>query len=142
MKKLARSIDRLVSRDDVWITKERVLEFLQTGKWKEESFVYFLENHAKQNPNAQAIVDEDGTVLTYRELDEKTTQFALALLEMGIQSGDRIAIQLPNTSHFLISLLGAAKANVLPVLCHMPYTEYDLEYIFELMPELLVRLKF
>jgi acyl-CoA synthetase (AMP-forming)/AMP-acid ligase II len=130
--RLNESIERLVSRDDVWMTRELVDDFLASGRWKEESFVDYLERSAEKHPDAPAIVDEDGKVTTYREYDRQASSFALGLLEIGIRPGDRIAIQLPNCSQFLIALMGAAKAGVLPVLCHMPYTVHDLDYVFEL----------
>src|SRR5699024_5172901 len=55
-----------------------------------------------------------------------------SLLELGIEPGERMAIQLPNRSEFLITLMAAAKASILPVLCHVPFTESDMDYIMEL----------
>lgn len=130
--KLKESVDQLLARDDVWMTRERVEEYLSSGKWNSKSFVDFLEQNAAQYPENPALIDDDGRITSYREYNEQTAQLALGLLELGIQPHDRVAIQLPNSSEFMISLMGAAKAKILPVLCHLPYTEYDLEYIFEL----------
>lgn len=130
--RLQQSIDRLLARNDVWMTRDRIEGYLQSGKWQKKSFVDYIEQHARKSPDSPAIIDEDGKVTTYSQLDEQATRIALGLLELGIEPGDRIAIQLPNVSEFLIILMGAAKASILPVLCHMPYTEKDLDYIMEL----------
>src|SRR5690625_4803431 len=129
---LNKSIDNLIAKDYVWMSKEDVENYLASGEWKTESFVHHLEEQARKQPDSPAIIDEDGKVTTYKEYDTQATQFALSLLDLGLQSGDRIALQLPNSSEFLIALMGAAKAGILPVLCHVPYTEHDLNYVFEL----------
>lgn len=130
--RLQNSIDALLAREDVWMTKEKIEGYLASGEWQKKSFVDFIEKHAANTPETPAIIDQDGTVTTYGELNEKATQLALGLLELGILPGERIAIQLPNRSEFLITLIGAAKASILPVLCHLPYTNNDLNYIMEL----------
>jgi acyl-CoA synthetase (AMP-forming)/AMP-acid ligase II len=56
----------------------------------------------------------------------------LGLLDLGLSPDDRIAIQLPNCSELILSLIGAAKARILPAFCHMPYTEHDLDYVIGL----------
>lgn len=132
MNKLQKSIDALLARDDVWMKRDQIEDYLSSGKWKEESFVDHLEQHAEHSPDTAAIIDEDGKVTTYREYNEKATRVAQGLLALGLKPGDHIALQLPNISEFLITLMGAAKASILPVLCHMPYKEHDLAYVMEL----------
>lgn len=129
---LTKSIDSLLEKDYVWMTRELIEQYIDSGDWEVESFVHHLEKHAQNKPDSPAIIDEDGTITTYAEYNELSTRFALGLLDLGVKPGDRIALQLPNSSEFLISLMGAAKAGVLPVLCHIPYTKHDLDYIFEL----------
>jgi acyl-CoA synthetase (AMP-forming)/AMP-acid ligase II len=130
--KLEKSIDRLISRDDIRLTKEQVDFYFESGQWTAESFVDYLERYAERTPDRVAITDENGKKTTYAQLHDQTDQLALALLDLGIQPDDRIAIQLPNCSEFVVSLMGAAKASILPVFCHMPYTEHDLDYVIGL----------
>lgn len=130
--KLEKSVERLVSRDDVRLSRDQVNHYLNNGLWDDKSFVDYLEQHAKSKPNKVAITDENGKQTTYSSLNKQTEQFALALLELGIQPGDRIALQLPNCSEQIVSLIGASKAGILPVFCHMPYTENDLDYVMGL----------
>lgn len=130
--KLQKSIDALLSRDDVWMTRKQIQENLDSGKWEQKSFVDYLERHAQNSPDSAAIIDENGKETTYKEFDEQASRMAAALLDLGIQPGEKIAIQLPNCSELLISLMGAAKASILPVLCHVPYSKGDFDYIMEL----------
>ncbi len=130
--RLKRSVNRLLSRDDVTLNQDRINQFLSSGQWSDESFVDYLEHHARTNPNGIAIVDESGKKTTFSEYHQQTNQIAHALLELGLKPEDRIAIQLPNWSEYILSLMGAAKVGILPVLCHMPYTEHDLDYVMSL----------
>ena len=127
-----KSVKRLISREDVRLTEEQVNHYLTSGQWTEESFVDYLEKHAKNHPYRDAIIDENEKRTTYAELHQQTNQLALALLKLGIRPDERIAIQLPNSSEFIVSFMGAAKASIIPVFCHMPYTEYDLDYVIGL----------
>jgi acetyl-CoA synthetase len=47
--------------------------------------------------------------LTYRELDEQSTQFARALQRRGVRREDRVFLRLPNIPEFYIAALGIAK---------------------------------
>lgn len=129
---IKKSVDRLLARDDVWMRREQIEHYLHTGEWSTQSFVDHIEKHAQNTPDAEAIIDEDGTVTTYQDFDEQASRIACALLDMGIKPHERIAIQLPNRSEFLTTLMGAAKASILPVLCHIPFTEHDMNYILDL----------
>lgn len=126
------SVHRVVSRDDVWLKRRHIEEHLRAGRWTEETFLDLLSLHAAQKPDAPAVIDEDGTVTTYGELEKASDQFALGLRAMGVCPGDRVALQLPNTHEFLVALMGTAKAGAIAVLCHMPYTEHDLAYVLQL----------
>lgn len=48
--------------------------------------------------------------LTYRDLDLATNRFANALIQLGVQKGDRVALLFPNSPQFVIAYLGALKA--------------------------------
>ncbi|MGW5445449.1 class I adenylate-forming enzyme family protein [Streptomyces asiaticus] len=67
-------------------------------------------------PDHPALAYFDGR-LTYREADELSDGIAGHLAERGFRPGDRLAIMLQNTPHFVLALLGAWKAGgtVVPV---------------------------
>jgi acetyl-CoA synthetase len=58
-----------------------------------------VHRHAERRPDTVAAVflGEDGTrrERTYAELSRETTQLAEALVELGVEAGDRVAISLP-----------------------------------------------
>lgn len=126
------SVQQLAAREDTWVTREVLERYLSEGSWGERSFVHDLEHHAAEQPDALAILDEDGRRTTYREYEERTRGLALALLDMGLRPGERLAMQLPNVSEFCITLLGCARARIIPVFLHVAYEEHDLDYVLDL----------
>lgn len=66
--------------------------------------------------------------LTYRELDETANRFANALISLGLQHGDRVAVMLPNTPQTVIAFFGTLKAGGTVVNTNPIYTARELEH--------------
>ncbi|MCB5162225.1 AMP-binding protein [Marinomonas algarum] len=72
-----------------------------------------------------------GRTISYRELNEKSDQFAAYLQsDTGLNPGDRIAIQLPNVIQYPVVLFGAIKAGLIVVNTNPLYTPKELEHQF------------
>jgi long-chain acyl-CoA synthetase len=72
-----------------------------------------------------------GTIgtLTYAQVDRMTDEFAAYLrFELGLQKGDRVAIQSPNCLAYPIFLFGAAKAGCVIVNLNPLYTVPEMEF--------------
>lgn len=65
-------------------------------------------------PTAPAILQDD-VVLNFRDLDERCNRVANALVSLGIQPGDRVALMFSNDYRFIESLLGAMRVGAVPV---------------------------
>jgi HIP---CoA ligase len=72
---------------------------------------------ARDFGDAEAVAEPGRTRLSYRELDERVTAVAGALIDAGIGPGDRVAIWAPNGSEWLLTALGTlgAGAALVPV---------------------------
>jgi len=73
----------------------------------------FLSRGAAVYGDRTAVVDEPGTAgslgtLSYRELERRARGMALALDQMGVDQGERVAIVSPNATRFLISYFGVS----------------------------------
>ncbi|HUY64645.1 MAG TPA: AMP-binding protein [Acidimicrobiales bacterium] len=73
----------------------------------------FLERAALVHGDRVAVVDEPGVAgslgsLTYGEVHDRALGMALALDDMGVGAGDRVAIVSPNSARFLISFFGTS----------------------------------
>ncbi|MEY9856364.1 long-chain acyl-CoA synthetase [Catenulispora sp. GAS73] len=53
--------------------------------------------------------------LTYEQVDEDSGRVAAALLALGLERGDRVAVQLPNLPEFLLCYFGILKAGLIMV---------------------------
>jgi long-chain acyl-CoA synthetase len=70
-----------------------------------------------------------GRSITYRELEERTRDFAAWLQnEAGLKKGDRIAIMLPNVLQYPIAMFGAIRAGLVIVNTNPLYTTRELEH--------------
>jgi len=67
--------------------------------------------------------------LTYRQVDDRATALASSLRELGIERGDRIGIDLPNWTEFVISMFAAAKLGAVTVPLNPRYTVPELQYM-------------
>ncbi|MEU6931075.1 AMP-binding protein [Streptomyces sp. NPDC046374] len=76
-------------------------EYRRRGWWRDETFLDDLYRQARERPHKPAIagrrIAESRTdTLDFAELAALTDRFALALIELGVQRGDFVAVQLPN----------------------------------------------
>lgn len=72
-----------------------------------------------------------GAVITYRELDTLSRQFASFLQNhTDLEPGDRIAIQMPNLIQYPIALFGAIRAGMVVVNTNPLYTVPEMEHQF------------
>ncbi|HWV56394.1 MAG TPA: AMP-binding protein [Longimicrobiales bacterium] len=70
-----------------------------------------------------------GRKYTFGQIDARAAAMAAALHELGIESGDRIALALPNWPEFVISTFAAAKLGAVIVPLNPGYTTQELQYM-------------
>ena len=69
-----------------------------------------------------------GADLGFDELDRRSAAVAAWLQSQGVQTGDRVAIMLPNVLHFPIAFFGALRAGATVVNVNPLYTAHELEF--------------
>jgi len=85
----------------------------EAPKIAEHSLADYVEDHVKTRGSDVALVYTDkGLEITWAELDAWGNRFANLLRSLGMQKGDVMGIHLPNTPHYVVALLGAAKTGV------------------------------
>lgn len=82
---------------------------------------------AREIPESPALFFK-GEVMSFAELERQSDAFAIALLEAGVQKGDRIALLMPNSPQMIISEFGSWKAGAVVVPLNPLYTEHELEF--------------
>lgn len=89
----------------------------------------FLEEAAAQYSDHRAL-SYLGNDIKYTELDALVNKAANVFLQLGIKSGDRVALYLANTPQFIIALYGALKIGAIAVPINPLYQAE--EVLFEL----------
>jgi len=86
-----------------------------------------LEEAAHSYPNKVAIVYGEQEI-TYTQLEYTSSQFANALVKLGLKKGDRVAIFLPNIPQFIIAYFGTLKASGVVTAISPLHREREVEY--------------
>ncbi|MGW0625057.1 class I adenylate-forming enzyme family protein [Streptomyces sp. NPDC002758] len=100
--------------DRPWLT---LLNDVQRGPIEPaDSLVHALRRSVAEAPDRTFLAYFDAR-LTYREVDALSDSVAAHLAARGLERGDRVAVLLQNSPHFVLAVLGAWKAGatVVPV---------------------------
>jgi mycobactin salicyl-AMP ligase len=101
---------------------DRAARYRAAGYWTGGTVDSILSKAARLWPDRAAVLDADGTPdppqrLSYAELYERADHAAAGLAELGIASGDRVLLQLPNGCEFAVALFALLRAGAIPVMC-------------------------
>jgi 2,3-dihydroxybenzoate-AMP ligase len=90
-----------------------------------------LDKTADLYPRKEALVD-DRVRLSYSELRERVERLAIGLIELGIQKGDSVLLQLPNWAEFIYSYFALQKIGAIPVLLISAYRQLEVSHLCHL----------
>ena len=91
-----------------------------------------VKEAARKFPETEAYVyPELGIRKTYKEFDEETDDLAKALIGMGIQKGEHVAIWSDNKREWLLSQYATGKMGAVLVTVNTNYQEKELEYLLQ-----------
>ncbi|MGI6549866.1 MAG: AMP-binding protein [Syntrophomonadales bacterium] len=119
-------VDRLM-KERPWI-KEYDPDVPYIARIPKFAAAEILRNTATQYPDKQAIWFY-GWTCTFWELFLTVNRFANAILELGVQQGDRIGILLPNCPQFVISFWSILTMGGIVVNMNPMYTVDELEHM-------------
>lgn len=89
-------------------------------------------------PDKPAVVWQGGQ-LTYAQLNSKVNQMARALINLGVEKGDRVAIQLLNVPEFAISYFAVFRTGAILVPINPVYKRREIDYILnDARPKVLI----
>jgi acyl-CoA synthetase (AMP-forming)/AMP-acid ligase II len=80
-----------------------------------------LDRIADQFADRDALITDDRAI-TYAELRAEVRQAAAAMIDLGVQAGDRVAIWSPNTWHWVVACLATHYAGAVVVPLNTRYT--------------------
>ncbi|MGN7979669.1 AMP-binding protein [Burkholderia sp. 22313] len=99
-------------------TAARAARSFANGAWVDSTVGDALRATAQRFPDRPAFISDERTI-TFRELDEKTERLAAALLDLGLETGDRAILQIGTNVESVIVLVACFKAGIVPV-CSLP----------------------
>ncbi|MGJ3241028.1 MAG: AMP-binding protein [Anaerolineae bacterium] len=96
----------------------------------------YLTDSAQRHPHKTAlittakvpVIGRQDTHMTYGELESHANAMAAALVELGLQKGDRVAIVMPNTAAFAIAYWAILKAGGVVAATNPTYPAKRLAY--------------
>ncbi|KPV44418.1 long-chain-fatty-acid--CoA ligase [Alicyclobacillus ferrooxydans] len=94
------------------------------------SLPQMLAESVRKHPDAEAM-SFYGQKTTYKQLADAVSLFASRLQQAGIQKGDRVAIMLPNSPHFVISYYGILTAGAVVTQVNPMLVERELAHILQ-----------
>ena len=97
--------------------------------YPERTLVDVVRETASQYPERPILLFK-GNSMSYAELDRLSDVLATALVKLGVQKGERVALLMPNSPQLVISEFGCWKAGAIAVPTNPLYTETELEYAF------------
>ncbi|MEV7795683.1 AMP-binding protein [Streptomyces sp. NPDC087512] len=92
------------------------------------SLVHALRRAAAEAPDRTCLAYFDGR-LTYREADELSDSVAGHLAARGLEPGERVAVVLQNSPHFVLAVLGAWKAGAVVVPVNPMYKSAEVGHV-------------
>lgn len=100
------------------------------GYWEDRPMRHYFKQWCAQYADRVALRDVSRSV-TYRELDERSTNLALNLLELGLAPGDTVVLQLPNVIEFAYLHFALQKIGVIPVMALPPHRFREMSHFVE-----------
>ncbi|HHH5819848.1 TPA: medium-chain fatty-acid--CoA ligase [Escherichia coli] len=109
--------------------EQRRAAYRQQGLWGDASLADYWQQTARAMPDKIAVVDNHGASYTYSALDHAASCLANWMLEKGIESGDRIAFQLPGWCEFTVIYLACLKIGAVSVPLLPSWREAELVWV-------------
>ncbi|QPR15572.1 medium-chain fatty-acid--CoA ligase [Escherichia coli] len=109
--------------------EQRRAAYRQQGLWGDASLADYWQQTARAMPDKIAVVDNHGASYTYSALNHAASCLANWMLAKGIESGDRIAFQLPGWCEFTVIYLACLKISAVSVPLLPSWREAELVWV-------------
>lgn len=101
----------------------------QTIDFDEITLPEALTRTATRFPDRPALVFQ-GTIVTYRELEDMVSRFTGALMAMGVKQGAKVSLVMPNLVQTVVAIYGTLRAGAI-VVTHNPRND-DMQLEFQI----------
>ncbi len=105
-------------------------KYVAEGYWENTILPEYWEWNARRWPNKEALIDSEGTRLTWAQAVQRVNHIALALVkELKLNRDDRLMIQLPNIAEHVLVRLACEKAGILSIPEMPTFRQTELKWI-------------
>lgn len=106
--------------------------YVAEGYWAGVAIGSELRRVADGSPDAPALMDPAADCrLSHRELVDRADAAAVRLLDLGLEAGDRIVVQLPNGWEFVVLTMACLRVGIVPVMALPAHRRTELTYLTE-----------
>jgi len=114
----------------VRVPAEFAARYRARGYWDDRPLRAVFTDWCERFSERVALYDARQQV-TFRELDARSDNLALNLLDLGIRPGDRLVVQLPNVIEFVYLYFALQKIGAIPVLALPPHRYREMSFFVE-----------
>jgi 2,3-dihydroxybenzoate-AMP ligase len=107
---------------------EFAAEYRRRGLWEDRALGEYVLDAADRDPDKIALVSGE-VRLSYAELVNRMDAAAERLLELGLQSDDRVLVQLPNDWPFVVFTLACFRVGIIPVMALPAHRSHELTHL-------------
>ncbi|MTD12454.1 AMP-binding protein [Nakamurella sp. YIM 132087] len=107
---------------------DQIASFYESGYWSTDSLYELIRTSAASRPDKVFVFDST-TAVTYAGLQESAVRVAAGLRRAGVAPGDRVAVQLPNWTEFVVIAAAIARAGAVIVPIMPIYRDKDVAYV-------------
>lgn len=93
-----------------------------------ENLYAILASRFPKDDDAPCLIPPDGRRYTYDELERDSARYAALMVSLGLQPGDRVAVQLEKTPQALLLYLGCLRAGCVFVPLNTAYQRGEIAY--------------
>lgn len=87
-----------------------------------------LKSRFPEDPAAPCLILPDGEVISYGKLEKESARCAGLLASLGVEAGDRVAVQVRKSPQALFLYLGCLRAGAVYLPMNDAYQRHELEY--------------
>ena len=91
-------------------------------------YLYDIVSRRFPAPEKAFIENHDGVVTTYRDLADGSARMANALIALGVEPGDRVAVQIDKSPENILLYLGCVRAGAVFLPLNTAYTAAEISY--------------
>ena len=118
------------------LSKQRIEHEVAAGNWPNLTADDYLNRAAEKFPDKVFIVDNNSETgeqnfVTYRRLDQLSRRIAVRLVQLGVDRGDVVAIQLPNWWEFVAIHLACVRIGAITNPLQPIFRERELEFMLK-----------